>query len=325
MEDIFVCPKLKKIDSSKQAKDEYEENLIDGKALFEFPKQHSKIIIMGADQSGKTTFVKKLAVDYQRNGFLPLFIRDKEKFFQGNFERRIEKAFAEQYESECDYKEISQNKIVLLIDDFQYLYYFFAGKFFAEESDEEFKDDVEEITNNLHLDENAYIAIFIAHHTKKGLLPEKLLNLCDNLFKQEQSASLTKDNVAFFDVQANQILPTSFDVGKSEENRQKDLARKNELENRPIEEPNDVLAVDLRRSFKTVEVLGQIIKNRAGSLPKTELVQLYDKAMNVMLRLLSNFLNLIKPEKNQDEIIAYIKDCIEKAERDDATLKSDVV
>lgn len=540
LEDIFVCPKLKKIDSSKQAKDEYEENLIDGKALFEFPKQHSKIIIMGADQSGKTTFVKKLAVDYQRNGFLPLFIRDKEKFFQGNFKRRIEKAFAEQYESECDYKEISQNKIVLLIDDFhyarnkddildaisayehvvlvvddvftldlknasiasaysqyiiqeynpaqrdelitkwisltdkqdefieinnkerdeksnlidavlgkalgrgivpsypffvlsiivtveshrpfdqeissqgycyqallffylkkenvasedietylnflthfayflyckkkseisdtefneffkqycseynftlakdkfvnvlykaqilrksslglcsfayQYLYYFFAGKFFAEESDEEFKDDVEEITNNLHLDENAYIAIFIAHHTKKGLLPEKLLNLCDNLFKQEQSASLTKDNVAFFDVQANQILPTSFDVGKSEENRQKDLARKNELENRPIEEPNDVLAVDLRRSFKTVEVLGQIIKNRAGSLPKTELVQLYDKAMNVMLRLLSNFLNLIKPEKNQDEIIAYIKDCIEKAERDDATLKSDV-
>ena len=62
LEDIFVCPKLKKIDSSKQAKDEYEENLIDGKALFEFPKQHSKIIIMGADQSGKTTFVKKLAV-----------------------------------------------------------------------------------------------------------------------------------------------------------------------------------------------------------------------------------------------------------------------
>lgn len=88
--------------------------------MFEFPKQHSKIIIMGADQSGKTTFVKKLAVDYQRNGFLSLFIRDKEKFFQGNFERRIEKAFAEQYESECDYKEIPQNKIVLLIDDFHY-------------------------------------------------------------------------------------------------------------------------------------------------------------------------------------------------------------
>ena len=102
------------------------------------------------------------------------------------------------------------------------------------------------------------------------------------------------------------------------------MARKSELENRQVEESNDILAVDLRRSFKTVEVLGQIIKNRAGSLPKTELVQLYDKAMNVMLRLLSNFLNLIKPEKNQNEIIAYIKDCIEKAERDDATLKSDV-
>ena len=84
------------------------------------------------------------------------------------------------------------------------------------------------------------------------------------------------------------------------------------------------MAIDLRRSFKTVEVLGQIIKNRAGSLPKMELMQLYDKAMNVMLRLLGNFLNLIKPEKNQDEIISYIKDCIEKAEQKDSTLKSDV-
>lgn len=540
LEDVFVCPKLKKVDTTKQTKDEYEDDLIDGKILFESSVQHSKIIIMGADQSGKTTLVKKMVLIYQQNGYIPLFIRDKEKLFQGNFERRIEKAFAEQYISECDYKSIPVNKIVLLIDDFhyaknkddilnaisnyervvlvvddvftldlknaslvsiysqyiiqeynpsqrdelitkwisltdkqdeiieinnkerdeknslidavlgkalgrgivpsypffilsiivtveshkpfdqeissqgycyqallffylkkekvasedietylnflthfayflyrkkkseiseaefeeffgqycseynftlnkdrfvkvlfkaqilrksslglcsfayQYLYYFFAGKFFAEESDERFKDDIEEITNNLHLDENAYIAIFIAHHTKKGILPEKLLELCDNFFKQESPASLTKEDVVFFDKQASRILPSHFDVGKSEENRQKDLARKSEQENRPIEEPSDTLAIDLRRSFKTVEVLGQIIKNRAGSLPKMELMQLYDKAMNVMLRLLSNFLNLIKPEKNQDEIISYIKDCIEKAEQKDSTLKSDV-
>lgn len=37
-----------------------------------------------------------------------------------SLERRIENAFAEQYVGECDYKEISQNKIVLLIDDFHY-------------------------------------------------------------------------------------------------------------------------------------------------------------------------------------------------------------
>ncbi len=540
LDDIFVYPKLKKIDSSKSVKDEYEEGLLDGNMLLEYDQKYSKIIIMGADQSGKTSLIKKMAVDYSQNGFIPLFIKDKEKFFQGNFEKRIENAFEEQYVGGCNYDAVPKNKIVLLIDDFhyaknkddilnvismyehlvlvvddvftldlknasivsdfaqyiiqeynstqrddlitkwisltdkqdagieinnkerdeknnlidavlgkalgrgivpsypffvlsiivaveshkpfdqeissqgycyqallffylnkenvasedvetylnflthfayflyhkkqnevsetefneffklycadynftlnrdkfvknlynaqilrksslgfcsfayQYLYYFFAGKFFAEEPDEKFKDDIEEITNNLHLDENAYITIFIAHHTKKGLLPEKLLRLCDGLFKQEKTASLTKDDVAFFDMQANKILPASFDVGKSEENRQKDLARKDELENRPMEDSDDAFVVDLRRSFKTVEVLGQIIKNRAGSLPKTELVQLYEKAMNVMLRLLSNFLNLIKPEKNQDEIIAYIKDCIEKAERDDATLKSDV-
>lgn len=540
LDDVFVYPKLKKVDSAKNTKDEYEDGLIDGNSLLEFPKQHSRIIIMGANQSGKTSFVKNMAVDYRRNGYVPLFIRDKEKFFQGNFEKRIENAFVEQYVSGCNFKGIPQSRIVLLIDDFhyarnkddilnivstyehvvlvvddvftldlknasivsvfaqyiiqeynpvqrdelitkwisltdkqdgvieinnkerdeknslidavlgkalgrgivpsypffilsiiitveshkpfdqeissqgycyqallffylkkenvaseyietylnflthfayflyckkkneisdtefneffkqyceeynftlnkdkfikilykaqilrknslgfcsfayQYLYYFFAGKFFAEESDEKFRDDVEEITNNLHLDENAYIAIFIAHHTKKGLLPEKLLGLCDSFFRQEEPASLTRENVAFFDVQANKILPTSFEIGKSEENRQKDMARKSELEDQSVEKSDDTFAVDLRRSFKTVEVLGQIIKNRAGSLPKSELIHLYGKAMNVMLRLLSNFLNLIKPEKNQDEIIIYIKDCIEKAEKKESALISDI-
>jgi len=246
-------------------------------------------------------FFKRYCVDYN-------FALDKEKFVKILYKAKILRKSGLGY---CSFA-------------YRYLYYFFAGKFFAEESDEKFKDDIEEITNNLQLDENAYIAIFIAHHTKKGLLSQKLVNLCENFFKQERPASLTKDDVAFFDTQANKILPASFDVGKSEENRQKDLARKNELESRPIGKSDDAFDVDLRRSFKTVEVLGQIIKNRAGSLPKEDLIKLYDRAMNVMLRLLSNFLNLIKPEKNQDEIIAYIKDCIEKAEKNDSTLKSDV-
>ncbi|SOE75728.1 hypothetical protein SAMN05720781_1764 [Fibrobacter sp. UWT3] len=49
LEDVFVCPKLKKVDTTKQTKDEYEDDLIDGKILFESSVQHSKIIIMGAD------------------------------------------------------------------------------------------------------------------------------------------------------------------------------------------------------------------------------------------------------------------------------------
>ena len=57
------------------------------------------------------------------------------------------------------------------------IYYYFAGKYFAqvwEDSDdprhEQCKNKIEDVLLNLHKTSNAYIAVFIAHHTKNTAL-----------------------------------------------------------------------------------------------------------------------------------------------------------
>lgn len=90
---------------------------------------------------------------------------------------------------------------------YPYLYYFFVAKYLAEHfEDTKVKEEIEKIMNNLHVNENAYIGVFIVHHSKNvNILKEIELNAL-SLFGKYESATLTKDEVKFFDEQADIIV-----------------------------------------------------------------------------------------------------------------------
>ena len=197
---------------------------------------------------------------------------------------------------------------------YQYLYYFFVAKYLAEHTKDK-KVEIDNIINNLHKDENAYIAIFVSHHSKNDhILDEIILNaLC--LFDKYKPASLSDEELSFFDEQIgtiiNAVLPST--NATSEMERNKRLSDQNAHEQKNSNDRNDVaieenddLAKELRRSIKTVEVIGHIIKNRAGSLDKSRLQSMFEEAMNVHLRILTSFFELIKQEDAQQEIISFI-------------------
>ena len=88
----------------------------------------------------------------------------------------------------------------------------------------------------------------------------------------------------------------------------------------------DSIAKELRRAIKTVEVMGCIIKNRAGSLEKARLEDIFVEAMNVHLRILDSFFEIIKDESEQKEIVNFISeklDFIEEGEEDYKELHKD--
>lgn len=198
---------------------------------------------------------------------------------------------------------------------YPYLYYFFVAKYLAEHlEDGGVSKLIEKVLNNLHVNENAYIAVFVAHHSKNVKILEEIeLNaLC--LFDKYSPATLTKDEVKFFDEQADIIIKAVLPSNKEapEKVRTEKLKIRDKIEEsheNAKEEEDDInnknfLAVELRRSIKTVEVMGNIIKNRAGSLEKTKLEEIYKEAMNVHLRILTSFFEVIKNEEKV--IIDYI-------------------
>ncbi len=203
---------------------------------------------------------------------------------------------------------------------YQYIYYYFVAKYLAENI-EETKDEISDIVNNLQRDENAYICIFITHHTRDDyVLDEIILSAC-GLFASCQPATLSKKELQFFDHEVKAIINAVLHLPDNtpEKEREERLKARDEEERNgqagtstPEFSENDDHALALRKSLKTVEVMGRIIKQRSGSLRKDRLEFIFEEAMNVQLRILSWFFELINKEEGQREIIDYISDRLEK-------------
>ncbi|MEM3373546.1 MAG: hypothetical protein QXF76_05000, partial [Candidatus Anstonellales archaeon] len=203
---------------------------------------------------------------------------------------------------------------------YPYLYYFFVAKYIAEHF-EDTQEEIAKIMNNLHVDENAYIAVFIVHHSKNvNILEEIELNaLC--LFDKYEPATLTKDEIKFFDEQVDNIVKAVLPHAKRtpEIERAERLKIKDDLERsqkganqKEDRDREDTLGKELRRTIRTVEVIGCILKNRAGSLEKTKLEELFKEAIYVHLRILSSFFEVIKNKENQKDIVDFISERLEK-------------
>jgi hypothetical protein len=85
--------------------------------------------------------------------------------------------------------------------------------------------------------------------------------------------------------------------------------------NTETETEEDVFSTSLRRSIRTLEVMGIIIKNRMGSLEKQRLEEILTEAININLRILTSFFDLIKDKQGQQEIVEYISNKLEYTEK----------
>ncbi len=205
---------------------------------------------------------------------------------------------------------------------YSYLYYFFAAKYFADNTTEQSKT-IDKILGNLQIDEYAYIAIFISHHDKNtNVLDEVILNAM-TLFDKFSPATLSADELSFFDERIDEVvqavLPQATE--SAENHRSEELKRKDEIEKSQSssnkdelesELEDDELAIELRRSIKTVEVMGRIIKNRAGSLKKEQLESIFKEGMNVHLRIMTSFIELIKNKESQNFVEEFITKKLEQ-------------
>lgn len=212
---------------------------------------------------------------------------------------------------------------------YPYIYYYFAGKFFAQswedEGDPNHEKAVEEIDKilvNLHKTSNAYIAVFIAHHTKNTALINKMTKVANDIYSKFEPATLDKECLSVFSGIEQQIATPSLPaVNTPSENRQKDLEHKDRIEieaekQSPSDEDDETdneFALELRRSIKTVEVLGSVVKNRAGSLRNDQLERLFEDAMDVQLRHVSYFLELVKSITESNEGTKFLEERIKEA------------
>lgn len=169
-----------------------------------------------------------------------------------------------------------------------YIYYFFAAKYLAENIDSNI-DRINSLISNLHKNENAYIVIFISHHSKNQHILDEIVFNAISLFEDKSSATLSKSEIDFFDAHIEKIIEAALPPvdQNPEEARKKSLSVKDSIEEEKdqeddMDEEDNELELELRRAIKTVEVMGRIIKNRSGSLEKEKLEMIFESGMNVL-------------------------------------------
>lgn len=206
---------------------------------------------------------------------------------------------------------------------YQYLYYFFVAKYLSDHVQESVTK-IEEIAENLQNDENAYILIFLSHHSKDKMILESLIKNATNLFEGCSNVTLEKKELVFFDEKLDSLVKAALKpiTSSPEKARKERLKRQDILEQtknlKTDKEKVDEnkLAQDLRRSIKTVEVMGRIVKNRSGSLEISDIKNIIKNAINIHLRIISYFINLIKVETQQNEMISQISKTLDKIVKD---------
>ncbi|WP_421279828.1 TIR domain-containing protein [Aeromonas taiwanensis] len=211
---------------------------------------------------------------------------------------------------------ISQDYNDELSFQYKYLFYFFVAKSITD--NEALLEQVDYLCEKLHSEKHANILIFITHHTNNKTVIKSIVKKVAEIFPNVQPAKLNTEEVSFLNSFADKIdklvvIKKSIDVNKErkESLEQKDLQEKEALleiidddEEESVEEVNRDL-LDVNRSYRALEILGQIIRNRKGSLQIQDLDQLGIEAYNVGLRFLNYYLGLT--QSMQSEIIEEIQ------------------
>lgn len=255
-----------------------------------------------------------------------LYKEGKKELTQKEFENFLEE-YKKDYRiyKEDDYLNIlfkteliKKNNFSYYVFCYDYIYYFFLGKYFAERFDEEI-DSIQNIISHLDFEENGNICIFIAHHSKNPKLIMMLQNSLSSVFDGYYPAKLDKDELRKLDDGVKELLAdVELKISNYKEERKKRLEQQDRLEELSDEtslefEERDLIESgrqnDVRRAIQTVEVIGIILKNRHGSIKRSDYETLLQGAIDANLRLLSSFIKIVSDDefvKNFEETVAQL-------------------
>ncbi len=201
---------------------------------------------------------------------------------------------------------------------YRYIFYFYVAKYMADSEDA--VSFIDSLCDKLHMEQHSNILIFITHHTRSRKVINKIIERTINIFKDEKEAQLGKEDTEFLRDYLDEI-PDLVIKHRSNvlDNRKERFIEKDKVEanKKMTSDPSfddEVTTIseslrDVARSVRSVEIIGQIIKNRHASIEQKQLNDLAKQAIDVGLRFLSFYLTSTK--NIQSELIEIIHKFIE--------------
>ena len=175
-----------------------------------------------------------------------------------------------------------------------YMYYFFLGGFLSKRGRKN-EDVIKEMCKRSHVKLNYLTLLFIIHHTNDNDIIDDILLNTTRALGSFNPAKLTPDETINFNKVVD-ALPENISSPDREEERDKDRDMRDinenlseteeDLEELIDEHPLDEHPLnDVYRILKNNEIMGQILRNRYGSLEKTKIRKVIETVADSGLRI----------------------------------------
>lgn len=230
------------------------------------------------------------------------------------------------------------NSNILKCDDeyfsfsYKYIYYYLIAQKISNEI-EDYEELIYELCNNIHLEINANILIFLSHHSKAQILIDSIVFTSQIPFEKSTPLTLDKNDefVRFIAEFTNELQVEIIEDRNPKEELKKQLQKKDNLErqnnSRTNEENEGIMPkelVELNQAFRTVKIIGQIVKNQSGDFEKEKLIKLVEAAYNTIFRFLGFYSSMLVDDKELiiEAIVEEIKEKEKKKKQGNIDTKS---
>ncbi len=206
-------------------------------------------------------------------------------------------------------------------------YYYFIARYLRDNiTKDEIRKLIAEICSRLNKQENTSILLFLTHLSKDPYIVGIVLAKAKDVFSSFQPATLEEGDVAFLKTIAadvDKIVLHDKDFAEVKEERLRRLDAAPTLAEDVFDDERDTdealkLVADLHLSLRTLEIVGQLVKNFPGSLIGEDKFALVKECYDLGLRTVSMLFNLF--QENAEAFIDVVVDRL--VERDGKSLES---
>lgn len=226
------------------------------------------------------------------------------------------------------HKTLIKSKIISEKDNrisfgYKYILYYLSAKKISDVLHKtEGKGVIQKLFERVHLERNASILVFVTHHSKDiSFIEESMMNSMIVLDKI-QPITLFKDDPFYSIIRdiAEEVKHDVLEINKNpREERRKYLTLSDESQREfevsekeidgastNVKEQIDSIFIPFQQSFRSIEIVGQIIRNRKGSLTRRQLHEMTKEIYTTGFRTVGFVSELLNNDRN--DIIASIVD-----------------
>ena len=207
---------------------------------------------------------------------------------------------------------------------YKYVYCYFVARYFRDysSSDPIARETLRNLVDRIYVEDYANILTFYLYLTRDSDIIDRLLVSARRILAEHKPADLDSD-VAFVNRLFKELRPLELPSETSPDERREEHRRRLDEKEEPLAPAHEVRglsysdslddAIKLNFAFKTLHVMGQVLRNFPGSLPGDIKEELALECYNIGLRTLAAVLSIA--ETNLEQLRYYFSELI-KEQRD---------